>query len=88
MSIEGVSYPDAKMVRTRRWKYNCYPEGFEELYDLQNDPLEQQNLTARAEFQTVAEEMKSRILEWLITATETEQIAPKWMIPWESQNWI
>ena len=36
--IKGVRHPDAKMVRTRRWKYNYYPEGYAELYDLKTDP--------------------------------------------------
>ncbi|MCF7854758.1 MAG: sulfatase-like hydrolase/transferase [Candidatus Pacebacteria bacterium] len=79
--VKGIRHPDAKMVRTRRWKYNYYPEGFEELYDLRSDPLEQQNLASRPEFQSVVREMKGRILDWLITTTETEQIAPRWMIP-------
>ncbi|MEW6306192.1 MAG: sulfatase-like hydrolase/transferase, partial [Verrucomicrobiota bacterium] len=38
--IKGIRHPDAKMVRTERWKYNYYPEGYAELYDLKNDPGE------------------------------------------------
>jgi arylsulfatase len=78
--VKGIRHPDAKMVRTRRWKYNYYPEGFEELYDLLNDPHEQRNLAGDPASQAVVQEMKGRILDWLITTTETEQIAPKWVI--------
>ncbi len=42
--IRGIRHPDAKMVRTRRWKFVYYPEGFAELYDLQSDPNEMTNL--------------------------------------------
>ena len=47
--IKGIRHPDAKMIRTERWKYNYYPEGFAELYDLENDPLEQENLAGEAD---------------------------------------
>jgi arylsulfatase A-like enzyme len=79
--VGGIRHPDAKMVRTRRWKYNYYPEGFEELYDLENDPKETRNLAA--EKRNVAIEMRGRILDWLITSTETDQIAKEWLVPWK-----
>jgi len=78
--IKGVRHPDAKMIRTRRWKYNYYPEGFAELYDLREDPQEQRNLADDAGYAATAAELKGRILDWLITATETDQIAKKWMV--------
>ncbi|MCK5548245.1 MAG: sulfatase-like hydrolase/transferase, partial [Thermoplasmata archaeon] len=79
--VKGIRHPDAKMVRTRRWKYNYYPEGYAELYDLKNDPLEEHNLAGDNEYQPIIDEMKDRLLEWLVTTTETEQIAPKWVLP-------
>ncbi len=79
--IKGIRHPDAKMVRTRQWKYNYYPEGHAELYDLRNDPLEQHNLAGNAKYLPVINEMKGRLLDWLVTTTETEQIAPEWMTP-------
>ena len=79
--IKGVRHPDAKMVRTRRWKYNYYPDGYAELYDLQADPGETENLTGNPQFAAVQRRMKDRLLHWLITAGETDQIAPRWLRP-------
>lgn len=81
VGIKGIRHPDAKMVRTRRWKYNYYPEGYAELYDLQNDPREMKNLADDPMYREVVFEMKDRLLHWLTTADETDQIAPRWLRP-------
>jgi arylsulfatase len=78
--VMGVRHPDAKMVRTKKWKYNYYPEGHEELFDLENDPGEFTNLANDPAHKTVRDEMMQRMMDWLITATETEQIAEKWLV--------
>jgi len=78
--VMGVRHPDGKMVRTKRWKYNYYPVGYQELYDLENDPGEYNNLANDPKYKAVVDEMKGRILDWLINATETDQIAPRWLI--------
>jgi arylsulfatase A-like enzyme len=79
--IKGIRHPDAKMVRTRRWKYIYYPEGYAELYDLENDPHELTNLAGGPDCRAVEQELKDRILKWLVTASETDQIAPRWLLP-------
>ena len=79
--IKGVRHPDAKMVRTARWKYIYYGDDYAELYDLENDPHEQHNLASDPAQKTIVDEMKQRILNWLITADEADQIAPRWVIP-------
>lgn len=81
VGIKGIRHPDAKMVRTRRWKFNYYPEGYAELYDLQNDPHEMKNLADDPTHREVIFEMKDRLLHWLTTADETDQIAPRWLRP-------
>ena len=78
--IKGIRHPDAKMVRTSRWKLNYYPGNDGELYDLSTDPGETRNLYEDAGRQIVVREMKDRLLEWMITADETDQIAPKWWL--------
>jgi arylsulfatase A-like enzyme len=78
--VAGIRHPDAKMVRTSRWKYNYYPEGYAELFDLQSDPGERVNLAGKAEYRAVEAEMKDRLLLWLTTADEADQIAPRWLL--------
>ena len=75
--IKGIRHPDAKMVRSRRWKFNYYADG-EELYDLQNDPGEMVNLAGDPRFAAVKGKLKDALLRWLVTADEAEQIAPSW----------
>jgi arylsulfatase A-like enzyme len=79
--VNGIRHPDAKMVRTSRWKYNYYGDGYDELYDLQNDPGERHSLAADPAHKPVVDELRGRLLNWLITADETDQIQPRWLIP-------
>ena len=79
--VDGIRHPDAKMVRTDRWKYCYYPEGQAELYDLLNDPAEHTNLAGRAAFHGVEDDLRTRLLNWLINSGETDQIAPRWLLP-------
>jgi arylsulfatase A-like enzyme len=78
--VDGIRHPDAKMVRTERWKYCYYPDGYSELYDLPADPLERNNLAGRPQFHEVEFEMRTRILNWLINSAETDEIAPRWLL--------
>lgn len=79
--VDGIRHPDGKMVRTQRWKYNYYPEGYAELYDLEEDPGETRNLAGSPVARGVESEMRGRLLKWLTTAGETDQIAPRWLLP-------
>ena len=78
--VMDVRHPDGKMARTKKWKYNYYPKGYEELYDLENDPDELNNLADNADYSQAKLEMKERMMDWLITASETDQIAEKWLV--------
>jgi arylsulfatase A-like enzyme len=78
--VGGIRHPDAKMVRTERWKYCYYPEGYAELYDLQYDPGERHNLAGQPETHAIEEDLRTRILNWLIDSVETDEIAPRWLI--------
>lgn len=77
---DGILYPDAKMVRTKRWKLNYYPSCDGELYDLENDPGETRNLWTDPSCAEVVRTLKSAILDWLITADQNDQIAPRWLV--------
>jgi len=50
-------------VRSRRWTYVRYEDGFEELYDLRTDPYELQNLAADPRFAGVLRERRARLAE-------------------------
>ena len=79
--VGGIRHPDAKMVRTERWKYCYYPDGYAELYDAQKDPLEQHNLAGRAEMKDVEFDLRTRLLNWMINSAEPDQIADRWLLP-------
>ncbi|MBM3736391.1 MAG: hypothetical protein FJW39_11450 [Acidobacteria bacterium] len=78
--VGGIRHPDCKMVRTRRWKFNYYPGHGPELYDLQEDPGEIRNLMREPDPPAIAAELKQRLLDWMITADEADQIAPRWLV--------
>jgi len=77
--VAGIRHPDAKMVRTARWKLNYYPGHNGELYDLANDPGETRNLYADPRHANTVRDLKDALLDWMIIADETDQIAHKWL---------
>jgi arylsulfatase A-like enzyme len=78
--VDGIRHPDAKMVRTTRWKLNYYPGHGGELYDLGSDPGEWRNLYDDPGHARMVNDLKGRILDWMITADENDQIARRWLI--------
>ncbi len=78
--VEGILHPDAKMIRTKRWKLNYYPTCDGELYDLENDPGETRNLWGDAATAEVQRDLKAKLLNWLITADQNDQIAERWLV--------
>jgi arylsulfatase A-like enzyme len=52
------------MVRTGRWKYVHHVKYRPELYDLQNDPNEQQDLGADPAHEGIRTQMAARLLTW------------------------
>ena len=75
--IKGIRHPDAKMVRSRKWKYNYYID-YEELYDLENDPNEMKNLAGMNEYNETIAGLRKELLDWMITSDEADQIATRW----------
>jgi len=78
--VGGILHPDGKMIRTRKWKFNYYPGGLGELYDLENDPHEYQNLYRDPAHQNTVRDLKARLVDLLITADENDQIARHWLV--------
>ncbi len=62
----------SKAIRWQNWRFVHYPRGMfgdeeaGELYDLEQDPLEERNLYFEAAFQEIVQEGRRRLLEWLI----------------------
>ena len=64
---EHPKIPQTEAVRTENWKYIRYPQHpeFEELYDLQNDPIEKNNLVLDKRYSEIQAEL-CRICDQLI----------------------
>ena len=82
----------SKSVRKGRWRLvyyppemfeDEYPEGFGELYDLEEDPWEMRNLYFEPDYQDVVHQLHKDLNEWLITTTRptTVHTAPNWNSP-------
>ena len=54
-----------RMLRTERYKYNLYREFGEELYDLERDPLELENLAAQESAAAVKAGLRAELERWM-----------------------
>jgi choline-sulfatase/uncharacterized sulfatase len=82
----------SKSVRKGRYRYvhyppemfpEEYPDGFGELYDLEADPWEMENLYFEPEHQGVVQELRADLLNWLLTTTRVRtmqriQVKGRW----------
>lgn len=65
---KSVRMGDYRLVHYPRKMFpKEHPGGFGELYDLAADPWERKNLFFLPEYRELREEMKNRLLDWLIT---------------------
>ena len=65
-------YGGVRMLRQKRWKYVCrYPAGPNELYDLEADPQERENLIDKAPEQLI-KLLHNRLEEWFYYQTRPE----------------
>ena len=58
----------SKSVRTKRWKYICYFEQcpmIEELFDIQNDPIEAFNLIEKPEYSGILVSLRKLCDDWI-----------------------
>ncbi|MEM7131553.1 MAG: sulfatase-like hydrolase/transferase [Chloroflexota bacterium] len=60
-------YGPTRMIRTREWKYvHRYPFGPHELYDLNNDPGERENLIGESAQQELREGLQAELEGWFV----------------------
>ncbi len=53
------------MIRTKEWKYvHRYPYGKNELYDLKEDPQEENNLYGQERYEEVILDLRKRLEGW------------------------
>ncbi|SDK82405.1 sulfatase-like hydrolase/transferase [Natronorubrum texcoconense] len=62
-----------RMVRTRQFKYVYNGPDIDELYDLEGDPAELQNLIDHPEYDEVRRKMRERLIEWMKKTDDTNQ---------------
>lgn len=75
--------PKSEGIRTERWKYARYlniPGNFEEMYDLQADPLEERNMASEAGASTQLAALRRRREAWLAALAAWRPDAP-WRPP-------
>ena len=77
--IQSLQWREAegrrKMVRTRAWKYVHDPMGDrDELYDLESDPWELQNVADDPANRDVIAEMGLRLLDWSIRTEDAHPV--------------
>lgn len=82
----------SKSLRRGKWRLvyyppemfpDEYPQGFGELYDLEADPWEMQNLYFDPEHREVVRDLTDELLRWLITTTRPTTVHPptRWSSP-------
>jgi arylsulfatase A-like enzyme len=59
----GSRIPEFYAIRTEEWKYVEYTTGETELFDLQNDPYELENLSSSIENTDILTILKSKLEE-------------------------
>ncbi|HET55872.1 MAG TPA: DUF4976 domain-containing protein, partial [Ignavibacteria bacterium] len=75
----------ARAVRTTDgWKFITYPRrNFTQLFHLENDPLELNNLAGNPEYQQKVSEMKTLLEEWHQATNDTATLYPATFLPLE-----
>jgi choline-sulfatase/uncharacterized sulfatase len=75
----------SKSVRKGKYRYiyypiemyqEEYPQGFGELYDLEEDPWEMHNLYFDSQYSTIVLDLQRELLDWLVTTTRPVTVVP------------
>ncbi len=71
-AVTHLNHPESFALSTERWRYIHYQGGDEELYDIQTDPYEWNNLAPKAEHSAQLAEMRSLVPKNMAPIHETE----------------
>jgi len=83
-SLYTVYRNTAKAVRTNEWKLILYPQrNYMQLFNLNKDPLEINNLSALPEYKSKIDEMMTLMKEWHVSTGDTATMNPKIILPLE-----
>jgi arylsulfatase A-like enzyme len=75
----------SRSVRKGKHRFVCYPremfrdghpDGFGELYDLERDPWEMENLYFRPEYAGLVRELRDDLLDWIVTTSRPATVQP------------
>ena len=77
LAWSGGRVLQSRMVRCGKWKFNYYHNCPHQLFDLEADPDEMNNLIDDPDCQKVASEMREKVFDWLETRMRsTTQSSP------------
>jgi arylsulfatase A-like enzyme len=83
-SLYTVYMNSSKAVRTNDWKLILYQQhNYQQLFDLENDPLEINNLAEVPGYQSKMDEMMRLMKEWVVLSGDTSSMTPKIVRPLE-----
>lgn len=79
-------YGNTRMIRTRRWKYvHRYPRGPHELYDLEADPDERENLVDDPDHAARVDDLRTRLANWFDEHVDPELDAARFPVTGRGQ---
>ena len=98
--VAVTEFAFSKSVRKGRYRYVHYPagmfarfgaeweeRGFAELYDLEADPWEQENLALLPRHRATVEELRADLIDWLVTTTRPTTVLRLPDAPTEQRSW-
>ncbi|NOY95416.1 MAG: sulfatase-like hydrolase/transferase [Chlorobi bacterium] len=83
-SLYTVYRNTARAVRTKDWKLIRYPQrNYTQLFNLEEDPLEINNLAALPKYHGKVDEMMALMKKWYTLTDDTATLMPKTILPLE-----